>query len=215
MVERISDAVCCNNAQGTRKTRAFDTLLAPRMTIPSEPSPQPPVEPAASGPDASGTLDWNRLPVVVSPLGPAEAMEKLRLASKRGRMPGFEQRDGGSFTVELFGTPWDRLLQGVIAAEGSGSKVSFVRKDKRLLPGVWLAALVLSVWPGVLLTDALIPASWGWIGTHVWAWYLPLTIIGNVWTWIWAVRKADATTRASAAESIPAIAAEISGRVGA
>lgn len=128
-------------------------------------------------------------------------------------MPGFEQRDPVTFRVELFGSPWDAMLIGVIGAEGEGSKVRLVHKDKRVVPAVWIAALLLSVWPGVLLTDALIPASWGWIGTHVWAWYLPLTIIGNAWTWIWAVRKADATTRASAAESIAAIAAEMSGRV--
>lgn len=183
------------------------------MTTPPQPSPQPSTAPAANGPGVNGTIDWNLLPAIVSPLAPAEAMDKLRVASKRGRMPGFEQRGPGTFSVELFGTPWDRLLEGAIAAEGTGSSVRFVRRDKRLVPGLWLAALVLSVWPGVILTDALIPASWGWIGTHVWAWYLPLTIIGNVWTWIWAVRKADATTKASAAESIAAVASEISGRV--
>jgi multidrug resistance efflux pump len=37
--------------------------------------------------------------------------------------------------------------------------------------------------------------------------------MGNAWTWIWAVKKADVTTRASAAESVTAIATEISGRV--
>lgn len=186
------------------------------MPTPPEHTPESQAPAAGSAPGAGALADWQNLPVITTSLSPIEAMERLRVASKRGRLPGFEQREAGSFGVELFGTPWDRLLIGVITAEGSGegggSSVRFMRKDKRLVPGIWLAGLVLSVWPGVVLTDALIPASWGWIGTHVWEWYLPLTIIGNVWTWIWAVRKADATTRASAAESIAAIAAEVAGR---
>ena len=112
----------------------------------------------------------------------------------------------------------DRIAQsttfnGVRLLDGTGSTIRFTKCDKRTMPYSWAAALVLSVWPGVVLTDALIPSSWGWIGTHVYEWYLPLTIISNIWTWIWAVRKTDATTRASAIEAIAAVATEVSGRV--
>ena len=173
----------------------------------------PPDNSAQNTAPTDTTLDWLRLTSVRSPLAPAEAIDRLATASKRGRMPGFIRQAPDSFAVDLFGVPWDRALVGTVAADGAGSVIRFARRDKRTMPYSWAAALILSVWPGVVLTDALIPASWGWIGTHVYEWYLPLTIVCNIWTWIWAIRKVDATTRASATESIAAVATEVTGRV--
>ena len=180
------------------------------MTLP----PDNPVQNPEQAPtQTQAPLDWLRLPSVRSPLAPGEAIDRLATASKRGRMPGFIRLAPDSFAVDLFGVPWDRALVGTVAAEGTGSVIRFTRRDKRTMPYSWAAALILSVWPGVVLTDALIPASWGWIGTHVYEWYLPLTIVCNIWTWVWAIRKVDATTKASAAESIAAVATEVTGRV--
>jgi hypothetical protein len=169
--------------------------------------------PPDNSPQTSHAVDWQRLPAVKSPLTPTEALDRLGTASKRGRLPGFERLPAELFSLDLFGVPWDRILVGTVTADTTGSTIRFTKRDKRTMPYSWAAALVLSVWPGVVLTDALIPSSWGWIGTHVYEWYLPLTIISNIWTWIWAVRKTDATTKASAVEAIAAVATEVSGSV--
>ena len=122
------------------------------MTIPPENPPQ-----------THATFEWQRPPVVKSPLTPPDVLDRLVTASKRGRMPGFVRVGTDSFAVDLFGVPWDRALVGMVTPDSTGSAVRFTRRDKRTMPYIWSAALVLTVWPGVVLTDALIPASWGWI----------------------------------------------------
>lgn len=42
-------------------------------------------------------------------------------------------------------------------------------------PLILAISVIVSIWPGVELMDALIPASWGWIDT--WKWYMPLVIV--------------------------------------
>lgn len=176
------------------------------QSTPSNPAAAPMPAPAIP-------VEWSRLPTVLTPLGTTNAMDRLRTASKRGRMPGFQPLGPDTFAVDLFGHPWDRTLVGTIRPEGPGSRVTFAPRSRRVTQFVWAVILIATVWPGVILTDTLIPSSWGWIGQNVWTWYLPLTILANLWTWIWAVKNTEKTTRVSAAETIPAVATEVGGRV--
>jgi hypothetical protein len=173
-------------------------------------APTPNSAPAPAAPTAP--VEWSRLPAVLTPLGTTNAMDRLRTASKRGRMPGFQPLGADTFVVELFGHPWDRTLVGTIRPEGVGSRLTFAPRSRRFTQILWAVILIATVWPGVILTDTLIPSSWGWIGQNVWTWYLPLTILANLWTWIWAVKNTEKTTRVSAAETIPAVATEVGGR---
>lgn len=160
-------------------------------------------------------IDWARLPEITAALPPGEVMERIRTGSKRGRMPGFREdraEDGSPrFATAIFGLWWDRELIATVRPEGTGSRIGLARRDKRVIPAVIVAVLILSVWPGVILMDTFVPSSWGWIGTHVWWWYVPLTAISNVWAWVWAVRRTEIAMRASALEAIAAIVKEVDG----
>lgn len=168
-------------------------------------------------PDPPPSLHWDRLPTVRAEAGAAEVMARMRNASKRGKMPGFREVAGGrTFAAGVFGLWWDHELVGEVEESGSVGDASVIRlrgRQKQVLPAVLIAVLVLSVWPGVLLMDTLIPSSWGWIGTHVWWWYIPLTVVSNVWTWVWASRKNELATRISALETIDAIVKAVGGRI--
>jgi hypothetical protein len=157
---------------------------------------------------AAAVASWDTLAAVRSDLPPAQVLERLRTASRRGRLPGFREEPGG-FGVDLFGVPWDRELVGTVTPDGAGSVVSWRWKSRRWVREAWAAVLVLSVWPGVVLADQFIPSSWGWLGTHVWHWYVPLTAGSNLWAWVWAVRKTDRTTLASAQEAVASVAREL------
>ena len=155
---------------------------------------------------------WAGLPTLRCKLGAGAVLERLRTASKRGRLPGFREVPGG-FAVELFGVPWDRELQGRVVESSvggvDGAEVRWRRRDKRGMQALWAVVLVLSVWPGVVLADKFIPSDWGWIGTHVWHWYMPLTVVSNAWAWWWAVRKTEQTTLASAVEAVAIVGKEL------
>lgn len=155
--------------------------------------------------ESAGAGGWPSPSVLASGLAPEAVVERLRTASKRGRLPGFHEAPGG-FRLEVFGIPWERELVGRVGAVGGGSEVRLTRRDKPVMPVLWAAILVLSVWPGVLLVDTFIPSSWGWLGTHVWQWYIPFTVVTNAWTWWWAVKKTNQTTAASAAEAVDRLA---------
>lgn len=142
---------------------------------------------------------------------PAAVMEAISTASKRGRMPGFRRTGDSTFEVALFGSPFDRMLVGRIEAAEGGAIVRFDVRTPPLLPWIFAVLLIVSIWPGIVLVDHLIPGDWGWWPT--WWWYLPLTIIPTPFTWQWAMKKTDATTYASSQETLAAIAKEVGGRI--
>lgn len=168
---------------------------------------------------ASTPVDWANLPRIESPYPPRDVVDRVRTGSKRGRMPGFRDLGAGEggmvrFAAAIFGIWWDDDLVATVRPNGAGSKLELTRKRRVLIPAVILAVLVLSVWPGVLLMDTLVPSSWGWVGTHVWWWYVPLTALSNAWGWFWAMGKTGAAMQVSVAETIAAIAKEVDGMVG-
>jgi len=95
--------------------------------------------------------------------------------SLKGKLPGYEPIDAESFKVALFGEPFDRDLIASIESADAGSIITFTTKLHAKAPMTLLISVLLSIWPGVMLTDALIPSSWGWWPT--WTWYLPMAIL--------------------------------------
>lgn len=85
--------------------------------------------------------------------------------------------------------------------------ITFTLRTRRRLPTIFFVIVALTIWPGVLLTDALIPGAWGWWPT--WTWYLPLTIlplpffIPRLW------KKSRLGARTHADEQIARIAAAL------
>jgi hypothetical protein len=153
------------------------------------------------------------LPAVVTSLGRPEILERLRTASKRGRLAGFREGSGeGCFVAAAHGHPFDADLIGACSpGPGGGTRLEFRTRMHRRMPWVFVVILIATVWPGVHFMDGLIPASWGWIPT--WWWYMPVTALPLPWVWKGLMRKSRATIRAAAEEAIGKIAGETGGRV--
>lgn len=182
-----------------------------------------------SNPTASGAL-----PMVRTKLGPAEVSARLQTASKRGRMPGFaaargraaEGLSGGQgpadphgrllCTLDAFGTPFDGVLElrAERAVVAGGSVLRGEAKLKPTMPWVFAVMLLLSIWPGVVLTESLvatfIPGDfWKW----TWWWYMPLTVPTSPWAMWVAIKRSRACMAASAVESLQKVAAEVEGEL--
>lgn len=151
------------------------------------------------------------LPAVCADAAPTAVVEALATASKRGRMPGFKRSGDSTFEAALFGAPFDRVLVGHAEPDGNGTRVRFSVRTPPLLPWIFAVLLIVSIWPGIVLVDHLIPGDWGWWPT--WWWYLPLTIIPTPFTWQWAMKKTDVSTYVSSQETLAAIAKEVGGRI--
>lgn len=154
-----------------------------------------------------------QLPTIVVGI-PAEAIvERLRTASKRGRMAGFAVPgpSGGLFSVAAHGRPFDGALVGRL----EGDRLVFSLTLLRRMPVMFAAVLLATVWPGVYFMDELIavflPSLWRpWVTYY---WYVPLTVLPLPWIWTGLMRRSRATVHASAVEAIGKIAAEAEGTV--
>lgn len=153
------------------------------------------------------------LPKIIVAISADAVVEKLRTASKRGRLAGFETpgSSNGLFSVAAHGRPFD----GVLVARMEGNRLAFSLTMLRKLPTIFIVVLLATVWPGVYFTDELIavflPSLWRpWVTYY---WYLPLTVLPLPWIWSGLMRKSRTTIHASAVEAIGKIAAEVEGTV--
>ncbi len=117
-------------------------------------------------------------------------------------------------------SPTDRILQALQEASrraragGSGgvTELRFTTRLKTKLLWVFVVVLLLSIWPGLPITESLLASmfpTWHWLwGTAAW-WYLPLSIIGAPWA-VWsALKKSKAELAVSAIEMIGKIQKEL------
>ncbi len=179
------------------------------IQTPPQPASDARARSETSTPDALRHSAEERLPSVKVSLGRDAVIDRLRTASKRGRLPGFEAPASGTdFCVAAHGNPFDALLAGTIEHDA----IRFELRPLHKLPAIFAIILVATVWPGVYFMDALIPGEWGWIPT--WWWYLPITVLPIPWVWRSARRRSRAATLASAHEAIARIAKELDAQVG-
>lgn len=165
---------------------------------------------ANDGVQAGARGGWGQLPTVASGVGPEDAIGRLRTASKRGRLPGFEVRPGG-FRLDAWGRYIDYDLRAWVEVEDAGCRVRFRGLMPARIPAIAMVLTTLTVWPGVHLVDGMIPASWNWIDT--WVWYVPLTVVSSAWALWKGWRDSSRSALASAHEMIGKVAAELGGRV--
>jgi hypothetical protein len=162
------------------------------------------------------------LPVLRSPLSRDEIISRVKAAAMRGRIEGFEgtassgQLRSADFRVEAFGTPFDGELGGLITADASSAPGSTVRFATRMLPRlpiVFLIILILTVWPGVVLTEKIIadyfPAGWYKYTVY---WYYPLSVPTVPWAMWVSLRRSRVSIAESARRAIDQIAKEIQGQ---
>ncbi len=150
-----------------------------------------------------------RLAPIASEKSAGQICDALERLAKQGKLPGFvRDGDGGLFSVDAQGTPFDRRLVGEASEDGGRTIVSWRLVTPRKWPVGIALVLAVSVWPGLPITDSLLqtyfPGSYGawtsgWFAT--WMWYLPLTVVPIPWFWRSTFAKVRATTMEHAVET--------------
>lgn len=149
-----------------------------------------------------------------------EAIWKLEVMSRRGRLPGFRRTLDGC-AVAAHGNPFDKVLHLRSADHaGKGAVFNPELRLERKMPTITAILFLATVWPGVLLADTFmrndLPYYGQWAMKHgfqTWWWYVPLTIVSLIWAWFAAIRKSNHTAAASAVETLDKIAAELNGTI--
>lgn len=135
--------------------------------------------------------------------------------SQRGKLPGFEAREGG-FLALAYGWIYDFDLVGKFAAANGGTRIGFELLVKPKMPWIVAVLLAVSIWPGVWITHSMLSIYFDWYPAEFWktcVWYLPLSIIPIPWVWKMAMSRSRAEAEISARELIERIAAEVGGAV--
>ena len=166
----------------------------------------PPAPPTADARDPARR--W-ALPRVSAPLAPPDVIAALDRAARRGELPGFEPTGEAAFRVDVFGAPFDRALEARVAPSGDGAAITFAPRLLRKAPLVLLLSVVLTLWPGIIFVDILVPASW-W---PTWTWYVPLVVLPTLLMAPGMWRKSETAAAAHAREQIGKIAVATGGEV--
>ena len=132
--------------------------------------------------------------------------------SKQGKLAGYQHQGGESrATADAHGNPFDSDL----IITHSDHAVGFDLKMRPKLPIVFAVVLVLTVWPGLPLTDSFM-FNFAWYerlmgdSIQTWMWYLPMTVLPIPFIWRSSMMKSQKSARAHAAETIEKIRAVIS-----
>lgn len=144
--------------------------------------------------------------------------------ARRGKLAGFEPVPGSPgavgtdlFAADAFGGPYDGIVIASVDAIGQGgTTLSFRARMKPVLPWVWGVVLVLTAWPGVVVTESMLATmfpTWKWLWGTTWWWYLPLTVPFIPWVLWTTVRKSRAAIHDSAHRVIAGVAAETGGTI--
>ncbi len=103
--------------------------------------------------------------------------------AKRGELGGFE-RIGTGFVADVHSEPFDHRLRGVVRASPRGCEVELSLSMLKRGPLINLAILVLSLWPGMWLTETMLStyfSGYRLTSTQTAMWYVPLTLLPLPW----------------------------------
>ncbi len=157
--------------------------------------------------------------IIDCPGTPAEVLERLDSAARRGKLPGFAkaQKPGSMFTIADFGAPFESVLEARGEAAGSGTRLEVLPpRLKPLFPWAFALILALTIWPGGWLTDSMMRSYWDWYSAGPWwityIWYMPLTVPFCPLAMRSALRKSRAAAAAEMPELIKKIVDATGGR---
>ncbi len=159
------------------------------------------------------------LPEVRTPHDAAECVNRARRLSTRGKLPGFVDTSAngpGLFTCAAFGAPFDYRLVIDHWNIGDFNAITFRAERFKKLPAIFALVLVLTVWPGVVLTDSLLNTWFAWYPNpwwFTWAWYIPLTALPIPWIWRSVAAKSRASALLHGHEQIDRIIAALDGEI--
>lgn len=176
----------------------------------------PEMDPSAGGPaePTPTNASTEHPPVVSAPIAPKDAMRALDRASKQGNLPGFEQRSDNQFRALVYGEPFDRELIGTISAESDGCRIDSELRLLLKMPVLSVVLVVVSIWPGVWLTDSMVQTYFASYPNSFWvtaAWYLPLTVIPLPWALRTMWRKSERVAKEELIKTIEKIERAIGG----
>ncbi len=154
-------------------------------------------------------------PVVLnSSLALPEILIRLEKASRRGDLPGFERGgpnvsgSAAAFCVDADAVPFEGIVVATVAkaaGEQTGTTLHMHTRLKQRMPWIFFTVLVLTAYPGVLLTESMIRTmfpGWTWLWGTVWWWYFPLSVISIPLALIPAIKKSRTIAAQSAAEAL-------------
>ena len=147
----------------------------------------------------------NQLPVLQTQHNDAELKARLLKRSKQGKLPGYKADEPGALaSVAAHGTPFDSKL----LIHHDHEQIRFSLKLIPMMPMVFAFLLVITIWPGLPLTDVFL-ISFEWYerfvantGIQTWYWYLPLTILPAPFAYMNAIKKSRRSAYQSAIETI-------------
>ncbi len=149
------------------------------------------------------------LPSIETSPDSAAVFAALSKMSKQGKLAGYQHQSGeSSATADAHGNPFDSDLVVSINEQS----VVFDLKMRSKLPIVFAVVLILTVWPGLPLTDSFM-FNFAWyerlMGDKIqtWMWYLPMTALPIPFVWRSSMMKSQKTARAHALETIEKIRA--------
>ncbi|MCC6322343.1 MAG: hypothetical protein IT438_13010 [Phycisphaerales bacterium] len=170
-------------------------------------------------PDPSRSKTVTNLPSVRSPLAPQTIVERLDAAARRGKLPGWRspgpaaRSSGTLFELTDFARPFEHTLRATADRYTGGTSLRFDIRPKPTLPVVYLIVLVVTVWPGVWLTNSMLRSYFTGYDWKTWMWYLPLTVPFIPLALVRAWRKSRHSAHAEALELIGKVAGAIEGQI--
>jgi hypothetical protein len=157
------------------------------------------------GQDASG------VGAIVVPVDRVSVVRRMRALSQRGKLPGFEETADG-FRALAYGWVFDFDLRYQVQEGPGGSTLTPRLELKRKMPVIVIAVLLLSIWPGVWVTDSMLATYFDWYPREFWKtclWYLPLAVLPMPWVWKTAMGRSRMLAEESARELAERIGAEL------
>ena len=88
---------------------------------------------------------------------PEQAVDRLEQAAKRGQLPGFSR--GGSdhlFEVDAYGAVFEYGLRAKASNVAGRTTLAFSLVLRRKVPAIMAVVFVLSIWPGLPMTDSML-----------------------------------------------------------
>lgn len=143
-----------------------------------------------------------------------EVLEAMRGLSKAGKLAGFaesKQTQSELFRVAAFAMPFDHELVAHARDDAGKTLLAFAPKLLLKMPIAMIIVSVLSVWPGVWLTDSMIRTYFPSYDYNTNLWYIPLTVLSLVWYGIGSWRRSAREARESAHEAMLKIEAVLPG----
>lgn len=149
-------------------------------------------------------------------------MQAFAQRARRGKLAEFREQDTGKnqgdFSIEAAANPFDHQLIGTFDSNGGSTTIKLRLERLKMMPMVFALVLIVTVWPGVWLTDSMLVTYFGWYSRWTqsmpwltYAWYLPLSVLPLPWVWRGIVLKSRAEAMESAKEMVEAVVQTVDG----